>query len=174
MMSSPAQILLPEPVPVFDGFPHALRGVEFIEQRSGQHELNVRTGKQRQVILHLDPGLEHEVHGHHRQGDVVAPGLVGSHLVLAVRRTVHTELLLDVLEGPLDEVALHLTAQGHLHIGLPVGLVAQAVLDLRAVDLTADQQPEGARGRFAAALGQPDSDQRGLPDQQAPGTPAVG
>jgi len=66
MMSSSAQILLPEPVPVFDVLPHALRCVEFIEQRTCQHQLDVRTGEQRQLVVHLYSGLEHEVHGHHR------------------------------------------------------------------------------------------------------------
>ena len=125
-MSSSAQILLPEPVPVFDRVPHALGRVKFIEQGSGQHQLDVRAGEQRQVLLHLDPGLKGEVQGHHRQGDVVAPGLVGAHLVL-----VHSQLLpggvpLDFLEGPLDEIALHLAAQGNGHIGRAVGLVAQS------------------------------------------------
>jgi len=103
-MSPPAQILFSEPVPVLGCVPNALRGVEFINQRSSYHQPDIRAGEQRQVVVHLDPGLKDEAQGHHRQGDVVAPGLVGAHLVLAVRRTVHAELLLNVLQGPLDSL----------------------------------------------------------------------
>lgn len=82
----------------------------------------------------------------------------------------HAQLLLDILEGSLNEVPLHLAGQGHRQIDLSIRLVAQAELDFGAVHLAADQQPELPRGGpfgwlGAVGLPEPNFHQCCLPDE---------
>ena len=97
------------------------------------------------------------------RANVMLPGRPGARLVL-----VQAELLLAFLGDALNPVALHLPVERPPYVqGRRAGRgVAEAILDVGAVQLAGNEQVQVLRLSPVAVFPAPDRDERGLPHQR--------